>query len=235
MINLSSEKIFYTLQGEGKFAGVPSVFIRLSGCNLRCAWKNPDDSITTCDTPHSSHNAELFPTEISEIITEVLKYPIGSHAVITGGEPFLQAEVVDLINELKSLGKTVTVETNGTIYRENNADYLSISPKLSTSEAMRKSNRIILGSLKDFVENHDCQLKFVYNTASDLIEIDQIIAQLSQVLKQGIDKNIYLMPQGTTNQQLDSKMKEIFEVCKNRGWKYTDRLHIRAYGHIKGV
>src|SRR6478609_11738043 len=116
-------EIFYSVQGEGTLVGVPSVFVRVSGCNLRCSW---------CDTPYTSWNPEGDEWTNGAIVTEVAKYP-ARHVVITGGEPMLFAPVVELSRQLKDRGLHVTFETAGTVYQPVSCDLMSISPKLANS------------------------------------------------------------------------------------------------------
>lgn len=107
-------EIFYSLQGEGFYVGVPSVFIRLSGCNLQCSF---------CDTTHQSFT-DMSESEIADVVAQ---YP-AQHVVITGGEPSLQL-TASLIELLHSLGKEVAVETNGTHFLPENVDWITLSPK----------------------------------------------------------------------------------------------------------
>src|SRR5688572_19134083 len=121
-------EIFYSLQGEGRLIGVPSVFIRTSGCNLRCAW---------CDTPYTSWEPEGRPLRIDEIIQEVAKYP-SRFVVITGGEPFLAPEIAELTQALEQSGAHITIETAATIFKSVSCDLLSMSPKLANSTPWKK-------------------------------------------------------------------------------------------------
>lgn len=107
-------EIFYSLQGEGFFTGVPSVFIRLSGCNLQCSF---------CDTNHQPH-ADMTEREIADAAA---KFP-AKHVVITGGEPSLQL-TTSLVDLLHDMGKEVAVETNGTHSLPENVDWITLSPK----------------------------------------------------------------------------------------------------------
>jgi organic radical activating enzyme len=107
-------EIFYSLQGEGFYSGTPAIFIRFSGCNLRCPF---------CDTQHES-GTEM--TE-EEIVSEVEKYP-ARHVVVTGGEPALQL-TASLVDKLHAAGKYVAVETNGTRPLPENVDWITLSPK----------------------------------------------------------------------------------------------------------
>ena len=240
LLSLTNEKIFYTVQGEGKYCGYPSIFIRLSGCNLKCEWQNPDGTTTICDTPHASYTPQINKLSIDDIIKQVQLYNC-KHVVITGGEPFLQPNVTKLIGRLTGLGYFVTVETNGTIYRENDASCISMSPKLATSTFNPNHQQELLRrnweSVKSFTQKHfpSIQYKFVVNTIEDM---DEIIAFKDRVMADaGIDINdrIWLMPQGTTKEQFDIKMEDLVIICKQYGWKLTDRLHIRIWGSKVGV
>lgn len=107
-------EIFYSIQGEGAHTGEAAIFLRLSGCNLRCSF---------CDTEHQPYQ-DL--TE-DEIASEIAKYP-ASLVVITGGEPTLQL-TTSLIDKLHEIGKTVAIETNGTREVPRNVDWVTVSPK----------------------------------------------------------------------------------------------------------
>src|SRR5215475_11556483 len=98
-------EIFYSIQGEGELTGVPSVFIRTSGCNLRCTW---------CDTKYASWTPEGETLTIDALVAEVLRHP-AAHVVLTGGEPMIAPELPDLAARLRAAGKHITIETAGTI------------------------------------------------------------------------------------------------------------------------
>src|SRR4051812_45183177 len=117
-------EIFYSLQGEGELTGVPSVFVRTSGCNLRCNW---------CDTPYASWSPEGKQMSFEEIVAEVKQHP-ARHAVLTGGEPMIAKEIRGLAAELKRLGYHITIETAATMAPEGiTCDLASLSPKLAGS------------------------------------------------------------------------------------------------------
>lgn len=107
-------EIFYSLQGEGYWTGTPAVFVRLSGCNLRCSF---------CDTSHENGTQR----KEEDIVAEVAKYP-AHHVVITGGEPSLFL-THSLVEALHQAGKFVAVETNGTHPLPDNVDWVTLSPK----------------------------------------------------------------------------------------------------------
>ena len=120
-------EIFYSIQGGGKYTGHPSVFIRTSGCNLRCSW---------CDTPYASWYPEGDQMTIQEIIDKIINEKWGDvrHVVITGGEPMIQKEMPQLVDRLKACGNFITIETAGTVWNEYVRPNLwSISPKGNNS------------------------------------------------------------------------------------------------------
>ena len=116
-------ELFYSIQGEGKLSGVPSVFIRASGCNLRCSW---------CDTPYASRNPEGDDLTVNEIVDRIAEHP-ARHVVITGGEPMIMPDIVPLTAALKSRGYHITIETAATVFQHLTLDLASMSPKLANS------------------------------------------------------------------------------------------------------
>lgn len=229
---------FLTLQGEGKYLGVPSYFIRTTGCNLRCAWLNPDKTVTICDTPYTSFNPEkgydFKFNSLSSLSNEI------EHIVLTGGEPTIQPDIEKVVNELSDEGFQVTIETNGTKFIPNisGAAFISISPKLTSSYAqssakdakLHQKNNIFIKPCRDWLKHNAVQLKFVYNQASDLDEILEIQRVLSLP-----SHLIYLMPQGISTAQFQQKSQEMFKVCIENGFNYTPRMHIDIFGNKRGI
>lgn len=121
-------ELFYSIQGEGKLAGVPSIFVRASGCNLRCTW---------CDTPYASWNPQGDEASIQQIINRVAEYP-SRHVVLTGGEPMIMPDIVELCAALKDRHYHLTMETAGTVHAAAKIDLASISPKLSNSTPVQR-------------------------------------------------------------------------------------------------
>jgi 7-carboxy-7-deazaguanine synthase len=222
-------EIFYTLQGEGQLLGVPSVFLRTSYCNLRCWW---------CDSAYTSWQPENKDITVAEAVAAIRHFGI-KHVVITGGEPFLQAEpLTELCQKLHEQGHHLTIETNGTIFVPIKADLISLSPKLANSTPIADSmwitrqqrERINQKALRQFFDNYNCQVKFVVDTPNDLVEIEQLAKQLNipPLL-------IILMPQGTTEEILKSKQLWLAELCKQYGYRYSPRLHINIWGDKRGT
>ena len=223
-------EIFYSLQGEGRLIGTPSVFIRTSGCNLRCVW---------CDTPYTSWKPEGRNWRIDKIVCEVGKYP-GRFVVVTGGEPFLAPEIEELTQALKETGAHITIETAATIFKSVACDLLSMSPKLANSTPWKKANgqfakmhearRLNFSVMQNFIDRFDCQLKFVVDQPADFDELRDVLAQLNKV----DPSKVLIMAQGKTARQIHSKAQWIVEACKNYGYGYTPRLHIDLYGNQRG-
>lgn len=240
-ISFTEDWVFYTIQGEGKYVGQPAVFVRLSGCNLRCEWSNGDGTTTLCDTPYSSHKPEKNIHTIKETLDAILVHKC-KNVVITGGEPMMQKNVDLLVRELVKKGIEVTIETNGTIYRDMKVPvYWSISPKLATScphtsknfEMHHKKRLNIITMASMLKQKH--QLKFVVNREEDISEIKMMLQMLKDYTGKSYDKSVYLMPQGITREQFDSKLPWIVEQAKFNGWNVSDRLHIRIWGSKRGV
>ncbi len=120
---LPINELFYSLQGEGKLTGVPSVFVRTSGCNLRCWF---------CDSYHTSWEPTGAWLSLEDILDRIDAFD-ADHVVLTGGEPLIHEESTTLLDRLADRGYHTTVETNGTIHRETTIDLASISPKLANS------------------------------------------------------------------------------------------------------
>lgn len=224
-------EIFHSIQGEGLLTGVPSVFIRTSGCNLRCRW---------CDTPYTSWSPEGEEQSVDEIMEGIADYPT-RHAVITGGEPLLMKDLPELTETLGGAGYHVTIETAGTVYTDLRCDLASISPKLSNSTPWTEEKgkyarnherlRINLPVLGRFMTSYPYQLKFVVDRREDLDEVESLIAELD-----GVDRTrVLLMPQGRTAEELNHRGVWVAEACKARGFRYCPRVHIDLYGDTRGT
>lgn len=223
-------EIYQSLQGEGKYAGYPSVFVRASGCNLRCAW---------CDTPHTSWRPEGEAMAVDGVLRAVAGWP-AAHVVVTGGEPLLQRDLPDLVDGLRDLDRFVTVETAATVFVDGlRPDLFSLSPKLANSrpgsehpherELHDRNNRLDL--LPRFLDaGCEVQLKFVVQDASDLAEILDLVRRL------GLPRErVYLMPEGVTAEVLAARGRLVAGLCRQEGLNYTGRMHIELWGHGRGV
>jgi len=223
---LKISELFYSLQGEGELLGVPSVFVRTSGCNLRCSW---------CDTPYTSWQPEGTDLSLDQIVDEVKSYP-ARHVVVTGGEPMILPDVVPLTERLHALGIHITVETAGTVFRTVACDLMSISPKLrnSTPEGAWKEQherlRIQPDVLRELMGRYTYQLKFVVETPQDLDEIRGLLETLA-----ADRQRVILMPEGTERSILRERSIWLAEICKDEGFRFSPRLHVDLYGNQRGV
>jgi 7-carboxy-7-deazaguanine synthase len=227
-------EIFYSVQGEGELVGVPSVFIRTSGCNLRCRW---------CDTPYASWNPEGTEMSIDSIMTEVEKHP-AAHVVLTGGEPMVARGIHELAARLQVVGKHITIETAGTIIPGGIAcDLASISPKLANSTPLpctiesswierHERSRLRPDILREWLGNYSYQLKFVISSKSDLAEIESLLAATDPAIPPA---KILLMPEGTDPATLDARRAMLIDLCLHKGHRLCDRLHIRLFGNTRGT
>ena len=225
-------EIFHSIQGEGLLAGVPSIFIRTSGCNLRCHW---------CDTPYASWKPEGPEMSVKEILMKLTGWNC-DHVVLTGGEPMIAPGLPELATALKKEGKHITIETAGTIPPNGiSCDLASISPKLSNStppssrdpaSAKRhESTRLQPEVISEWIRKYPFQLKFVVSSELDLAEIKDLLSSLPPVpLHQ-----ILLMPEGVDTQTLASRSPWLVETSKREGFRFCPRLHIELFGHKRGT
>lgn len=227
-------EIFYSVQGEGELTGVPSVFVRTSGCNLRCNW---------CDTPYASWNPEGRQMEVAEIVAEVQTYLAARHVVLTGGEPMVAKGMPGLAKELKRLGYHITIETAATIEPGDiKCDLASLSPKLGNSapdgrlndswrekhEALRWQPEVVAA----WVAGYDYQFKFVVAQEADVSELEEMLAELKVEIPR---HKILLMPEGVSMEVLRERASWLPELCKARGYRYAHRLQIELYGDTRGT
>jgi len=227
-------ELFYSLQGEGELTGVPSVFVRASGCNLRCAW---------CDTPYASWNPEGAPRTVAQILADVQAHSAAQHVVLTGGEPMIAKDIRELAAELKSLGKHITIETAATVAPDGIAcDLASLSPKLLNSApdpvehgAWRKRHEATRWQpdvVRAWVDRYNFQFKFVVARPEDVDELETMLGALDREIPR---HKVLLMPEATSLEKMRGRAAWLGELCKARGYRYAHRLHIELYGNKRGT
>ena len=226
-------EIFESLQGEGERVGIPSVFVRTSGCNLRCRW---------CDTPYASWAPEGDRHAWDDLAANVLgREP--RDVVLTGGEPMLLAELMPLAHAVHEAGRTITIETAGTVLPPGflpsrlPCDLMSISPKLANStpdgawhdrhEARRDATEVI----ETLVANYRHQLKFVIEQPGD---VDDVAAWLRRFPMIAGDR-VFLMAQATDALRLAEITTWLQPLAEERGWRVSPRLHVELWGDARGV
>ena len=299
MKKLRYSEAFYSVQGEGRFVGVPSVFLRTFGCNFRCMnfsldrnepdrreklkqgiKYNPEVKDLLDKKVHETTNrfedlpiihtgcdtyASIYPEfkhfnmlrEIDEVVDHVLSLTPQQkwtqdnrqdiHFILTGGEPLLgwQRLYIDLF-EHPRMGdlKNVTFETNTTqMLHGDFKDYLqnqdrfevtwSCSPKLSVS-GEPWDTAIKPEVARDYadVDGSNMYLKFVVGTRQDIEEAGRAVEEYQAA---GIDCPVYLMPMGGRSEEYNLNVKEVAEVCMEKGWRFTPRLHISLFGNAWGT
>ena len=232
-------EIFRSIQGEGRLTGTESVFVRASGCNLRCSF---------CDTPYASWAPEGEDLSADEIMVEVERLarpaaadssPTG-HVVITGGEPMLFAELIPLCASLRELGPHITIETSATLYLPVKCDLMSISPKLSNSaptpqqdprwRRRHESNRHAPDVVRRLVAEYDYQVKFVVDRPEDCREVEAYLAEFPEIER----ARTMLMPQGTRTEELAEKAAWLKPYCAEHDLAYCPRRQIQWFGAARG-
>ena len=279
-MKIKVSEIFYSLQGEGRFIGVPSVFLRTFGCNFTCAGfgmpkgeqsTGADDVAgivhfytsfnelplveTGCDSYASWHPSfkHLSPNyETEEIVDKLLALTPNNHwlqnngndvhLVITGGEPLLgwQRAYTELLEHPRMLDlKNITFETNGTQKLSVELiDYLnqqkghreitfSVSPKLSASgEDPIKAIRPEI--IADYQKFGHVYLKFVVETEE---HVDEAVKAVDRYREAGFTGSVFLMPQGGVVDPYESNKVNIANICCERGFNYSPRLHVDLWGN----
>jgi 7-carboxy-7-deazaguanine synthase len=228
-------EMYASLQGEGLLAGTPSVFVRTSGCNLRCTW---------CDTPFTSWQPEGSECDVADVLTAVEALE-PRHVVVTGGEPLLFADVADLCRRLRATGRHVTIETAGTVWLDAPADLMSISPKLSTSappadtpggwRARHERSRRDDAVLRKLLAAGPYQLKFVIDSPADIAEALAWVEDL-ELAGTPVDRGrVLFMPQARLPAELATKTAWLAGECARLGVGLARRFHIEWFGNTRGT
>ena len=224
-------EIYKSIQGEGGLTGTESVFVRASGCNLRCWY---------CDTPFASWRPEGEDVSVDDIVNRSLALDC-EHVVITGGEPMLFAELIPLCAALDAHGKHITIETAGTLYLPLSCDLMSISPKLSNSappantinnwQTRHELTRHAPQVIRQLIAEHDYQFKFVVDTRADCDEVQRYLDGFPE-----IDRGrVMLMPQGVDIDALSQIARWLEPYCDEHGLQFCPRRQIEWFGCVRGT
>jgi 7-carboxy-7-deazaguanine synthase len=226
---LKVSEIFESLQGEGASAGVPTVFVRLAQCNLHCTWC---DTKYTWDFEQYSYEAEVHersPVEVARIVNESPTRRV----VLTGGEPLLQQRALVSFFSALTPGVVVEVETNGTLAPTPETlarvDQWNVSPKLSNAgdpEPLRLRPSVLLA----FRDARLSFLKLVVASDADYAEADALVTRLAWPRDR-----VLLMPQANDRDTLRSRMLNVAEAARARGFRFSSRLHLELWGGRRGT
>ena len=224
-------EIYRSIQGEGILTGTESVFVRISGCNLRCWF---------CDTPYASWEPEGDDYSVNEIMDQISVWD-SRHVVLTGGEPMLFAEMIPLCNRLRAENYHITIETAGTLFLPVECDLMSISPKTSNSapdaiehprwHGRHERTRFAPHVITQLLESYNHQIKFIVDHEDDLPEIDEYLRQFPMMSA----SRVYLMPQGQTQNELDKTEVWLKPLCRQFNYQYCPRKQIEWFGAVKGT
>jgi 7-carboxy-7-deazaguanine synthase len=224
-------EIYQSIQGEGVLTGTPSIFVRASGCNLRCWF---------CDTPFASWSPEGNDLSVEEIIQQVREFS-AEHVVITGGEPMLFSELIPLTQQLRDLGQHITIETAGTLQLQVDCDLMSISPKFASSapdaqlhprwHQRHLQSRHRPEVIRHLIQQYDYQIKFVIDRDEDLREVDQWLDEFPQVVRE----RVLLMPQGIEASELESRTSWLVQYCAAHQFTFCPRKHVEWFGMARGT
>jgi len=245
---------FYSIQGEGRYTGTPSLFIRLGGCNMKCEGFGCLESSSSgvkvlgCDTVYAV-NKEYFSHEWIAIhksqellnILDLYELPESVDIVLTGGEPLLYANeeiFIEFLNAIDKKGHRITFETNGSL----NVDFekypvykkciFALSVKLSNSnEPLKKRvNGDVIHSLASNAA--EAFFKFAINAESINLGLEE---EINNITVHSPKTKVYCMPLGGSKEEVEKNTEPLIEFCKSKGYNFSDRLHIRIWDKNKGV
>ena len=245
---------FYSIQGEGKYTGTPSLFFRFGGCNMKCEGfgcveSAPDGSeVLGCDTVYAV-NREHFsqnwipitkPEELLNIL-DLYELPNAVDIVLTGGEPLIYANDEIFVSFLESLvknGHQITFETNGSVavdfekYPVYKECIFALSVKLSNSnEPLAKRVR---GDIIYSIASKAKEAFFKFSIDAESITLG-LEDEISEIIIHAPKTKVYCMPLGGNKEEVESNTEPLIEFCKAKGYNFSDRLHIRIWDINKGV
>lgn len=243
-----SPEIFYSLQGEGRHAGRPSVFIRASLCNLHCHWCDTDYTWNWTGTSYA-HERDADPSyrkyNREEQIVDLTPHEIASslaafschNYVFTGGEPLLQErswlDLMAILAKADGSSPFFEIETNGTLMPGapflERIHQINVSPKL-TNSGVPGEQRLKPAVLSSLASTGKADFKFVIGSEEDLQEVVDLVTEANLV-----HDRVFLMPKARKVAELESQQGTVAAFARELGFRYSDRLHLRLYGSRRGV
>jgi len=245
---------FYSIQGEGKYTGVPSVFFRFGGCNMRCEGfgcieKAPNGTeVLGCDTVYAV-NREHFSDNWIPInkakellnILDIYELPHAVDIVLTGGEPLIYANdaiFVEFLEKLSQNGHQITFETNGSIsvdfekYPIYKECIFALSVKLSNSN--EKFEKRVKGDVIYSIASNAKEAFFKFSVDEESINLG-LEDEIDSIIIHSPATKVYCMPLGGSKEEVEANSEPLVEFCKTKGYNFSDRLHIRIWDKNKGV
>lgn len=221
-------EIYESFQGEGPWAGTPSLIVRTSGCNLRCWF---------CDTPYTSWEPDGEHWTLDRLATTV-NAADAEHVVITGGEPMLAAQLTELTEICRDAGRTITIETAGTVDRSVECDLLAISPKRPNStpddsqwHTRHEQTRHQPAVVQSLLDRYNSILKFVIDRETDVTDVCRYLEEFPDVESD----QVWLMPQARTREELSSQTAWVRAAAEAHCFRFSPRLHVERFGDARGV
>ena len=224
-------EIYQSIQGEGLLTGTESVFVRASGCNLRCNY---------CDTPHTSWRPVGSDLGVQDIVTQVASYDV-EHVVITGGEPMLFAELIPICEQLQEADLHITIETAGTLYLPVQCDLMSISPKMANSAPDPRSDahwhqrhqrvRYAPKVIRRLADEYACQFKVRH----DLPRRSTRGRTVPQATSGNTTPARVADARGYHTERLEASQSGWLRCASNSGYVFCPRKHIAWYGLTAGT
>jgi len=245
---------FYSIQGEGKYTGTPSVFFRFGGCNMKCEGFACEElaqdgtKVLGCDTVYAV-NKEHFShswipiTKSNELLNVLDLYDLPDEVdvVLTGGEPLIYANdeiFVDFLQQLHNNGHKITFETNGSIavdfdkYPVYKECIFALSIKLSNSN--EPLNKRIKGDIIYSIASNSKESFFKFSIDNESINLG-LEEEIDSIISYSPKTKVYCMPLGGNKEEVEANTEPLIEYCKVKGYNFSDRLHIRIWDQNKGV
>ncbi|MDQ7042381.1 MAG: 7-carboxy-7-deazaguanine synthase QueE [Sulfurimonas sp.] len=245
---------FYSIQGEGKYVGTPSLFFRFGGCNMKCEGfgcsevASDGTKVLGCDTVYAVNKEHFSHTwtpvsKAQELLSllELYELPSAVDIVLTGGEPLIYANDIVFIHFLEALidgGHRITFETNGSLdvdfvkYPVYKECFFALSVKLSNSHEPL-SKRVREDVIYNITTNaKDAFFKFSIDAESITLGLEE---EINEILLHSHKTAVYCMPVGGSREEVEKNTEPLIEFCKAKGYNFSDRLHIRIWDINKGV
>lgn len=219
-----ADPLFYSLQGEGATLGRPSVFVRLMGCTVGCAW---------CDTKYSWSGPPVVELSLADILA-YCRDRKGCQVIVTGGEPLESPSFEPVVASLKEEGLRVEVETSGyippSVALVDAVDQWNVSPKLASAAIAPEKQPASLDWLRRVKEPY---LKFVLHKPEEIAEVDALLERYG--LSDFPPERVVISPGGKKYEHMEKRLLPLAEAALARGFRFTPRLHVLLWSDKRGV